>query len=113
MTPGATKGRRVRRRAIALFRAAAESRTVGRTAVLIYLSLAEHRAEIVADSAIAAQVSPETWGEAMAAMLIHIRAGDLAEGMIAAVGKVGAVLAEHFPRAENDRNELPDRLIEV
>ncbi len=49
LTPGATKGRRVRRRAIALFRAAAERRTVGRTAVRIYLSLGEHRAERGAD----------------------------------------------------------------
>jgi putative membrane protein len=46
-------------------------------------------------------------------MLGHIRAGRLAEGLVAAVEKVGAVLAEHFPRAEDDTNELPDRLIEV
>jgi putative membrane protein len=49
----------------------------------------------------------------MAAMLGHIREGRLAEGMVAAVGQVGAVLAQHFPRAEDDQNELPDRLIEV
>ena len=49
----------------------------------------------------------------MAAMLVHIRAGRVAEGMAAAVEQVGAVLAEHFPRDENDTNELPDRLIEV
>jgi len=35
------------------------------------------------------------------------------DGIIAAVERVGAVLAEHFPRAEDDVNELPDRLIEV
>ena len=34
-------------------------------------------------------------------------------GLIAAVTQVGAVLAQHFPRADDDRNELPDRLIEV
>jgi putative membrane protein len=49
----------------------------------------------------------------MAAMLVEIRAGRLADGMIAAVGEVGKVLAEHFPRADDDTNELPDRLIEV
>jgi putative membrane protein len=32
---------------------------------------------------------------------------------VLAVEKVGAVLAGHFPRSANDRNELPDRLIEV
>ena len=41
------------------------------------------------------------------------KAGRLADGMIAAVSQVGKVLGEHFPRAEDDVNELPDRLIEV
>jgi putative membrane protein len=46
-------------------------------------------------------------------MLEHISDGRCADGMIVAVEKVGAVLAEHFPRAEDDVNELPDRLIEL
>lgn len=104
---------RVRGRAIAYFRTGTERRTSGRTGILIYLSLAEHRAEIVADQAITAKVRPEAWGEAMAAMLVELRAGRLADGMVAAVEKVGMVLAEHLPRAEDDVNELPDRLIEV
>ena len=57
LTPGATKSRRVRRRAILLFRTAIESRTATRTGVLLYLSIAEHRAEIVTDAAIHAKVS--------------------------------------------------------
>ena len=52
LTPRATKHRRVRRRAITIFKAAAERRTIGRTGILIYLSMAERRAEIVADEAI-------------------------------------------------------------
>jgi putative membrane protein len=113
LVPGRIKSRRTRARAVMCFKVGAERRTHGRTGILIYLSLAEHRAEIVADAAIAGKVEPEVWGEAMAAMLAHIREGRIADGMIAAVDKVGAVLAEHFPRAENDTNELPDRLIEV
>jgi putative membrane protein len=49
----------------------------------------------------------------MTAMLAHIRDGRIADGMCAAVEKVGVVLTEHFPRAEDDVNELPDRLIEL
>lgn len=113
LVPGLIKSARVRARAVTLFRVGAERRTTGRTGILIYLSLAEHRAEIVADEAIAAKVAPEVWGEAMAAMLVYIRAGRIAEGMAAAVEQVGKVLAQHFPRAEDDKNELPDRLIEV
>ena len=75
LTPAATKTRRVRRRAIKIFKAAAERRTLGRTGILIYLSLGEHRAEIVADEAITAVTTPERWGEAMAALLVEGEGG--------------------------------------
>ncbi len=113
LTPGAIKAHRVRARAVTCFKVGAERRTHGRTGILVYLSLAERRAEIVADEAIASLVAADVWGEAMAAMLAEIRKGRVAEGLVAAVERVGAVLAEHFPRAEDDVNELPDRLIEV
>jgi len=73
----------------------------------------EHRAEIVADEPIAAKVDAEVWGEAMADMLAEIKEGRIAEGLAAGVRDVGAVLSQHFPRADDDVNELPDRLIEV
>lgn len=112
LTPGATKTRRVRRQALALFRIGAERRTVGRTGVLIYLSLAERRAEIIADAAIHDLTTPETWGVAMALLLADVRQGRPGDGLAAAIGEVGRVLAVHFPIAEGDVNELPDRLIE-
>lgn len=113
LTPAGLKHARVRDRAVMLFKVGAERRTTGRTGVLIYLSQAEHRAEIVADEAISSQVSPEVWGAAMAAMLPHLKRGDAASGLCAAIEQVGAVLAQHLPRAADDKNELPDRLIEV
>jgi len=113
LTPGGTKTRRVRRRAISIFRAGAERRTIGRTGILIYLSMGEHRAEIVADEAIVKVTTPETWGEAMAALLVEVKAGRMADGMIAAIQQVGVVLAEHFPRSSADTNEIPDKLIEL
>lgn len=113
LVPAPLKHARVRDRAVRYFKVGAERRTHGRTGILIYLSLAEHRAEIVADIAIAEKVSPDVWGEAMAALIGEIKAGRPGAGMVAAVEQVGAVLAEHFPRAEDDRNELPDRLIEL
>ncbi|GAA4743608.1 TPM domain-containing protein [Sphingomonas daechungensis] len=113
LTPGATKTRRVRRRAISVFKAGAERRTVGRTGILIYLSMGERRAEIVADEAILKVTTPETWGEAMAALLEGVKAGRPADGIVAAIERVGAVLAEHFPRSATDTNEIPDKLIEL
>tara|TARA_B100001146_G_C15951416_1_gene335753 strand:+ start:185 stop:412 length:228 start_codon:yes stop_codon:yes gene_type:complete len=73
----------------------------------------EHRAEIVADEPIAEMVHAEIWGEAMADMLAEVSRGRLAEGLAAGVRDVGKVLAENFPRADDDENELPDRLIEL
>ncbi|MGF7151066.1 putative membrane protein [Sphingomonas zeicaulis] len=113
LTPRGMKTRRVHARAMQLFKVGAEYRTRGRVGVLIYLSVAEHRAEIVADSAIAAKVTAECWGDAMAAMIGHVRAGRPGEGMAEAVAQVGVVLARHFPKSEDDVNELPDRLIEL
>ena len=73
----------------------------------------EHRAEILADEAIASKVQPDVWGDAMHAMLAHLKDGRVADGIIAATEKVGAILAEHLPREGDDINELPDRLIEI
>ena len=113
LTPAATKHRRVRRRAIAIFQAAAAGRTAHRTGVLIYLSLAERRAEIVADEAIHKISDEHTWGEAMTALLNDVRQGRVGDGIVAAVERVGAVLSEHFPRLADDTNEIPDKLIEL
>lgn len=113
LVPPAVKRSRVREAAVRHFKVGAERRTHGRTGVLLYLSMREHRAEIVADVSIAEKVPAEVWGEAMADMLAEIRQGRLAEGLAAGVRDVGKVLSEEFPRADDDVNELPDRLIEV
>jgi putative membrane protein len=75
--------------------------------------MAERRAEIVADDAITRVTTPETWGEAMSALLVEVKEGRLADGMVEAIELVGAVLAEHFPRSAADTNEIPDKLIEL
>lgn len=113
LTPGATKTRRVHARALTLFRTAAEKRTKASTGVLLYLSLAEHRAEIIADESIHSKVSADVWGEAMAALILAVKDGRPGDGLAEAVTQIGKVLAEHFPRSEGDTNELPDRLIEL
>ncbi|MBY6217203.1 TPM domain-containing protein [Qipengyuania aquimaris] len=111
--PSPVKEARAHDAAIKHFKVGAERRTHGRTGVLLYLSMREHRAEIVADEAIATRVPAEVWGEAMVDMLAEVSKGCIAEGLAAGVRDVGIVLAEHFPRDADDQNELPDRLIEV
>jgi putative membrane protein len=113
LAPHATKARRVRRRAILIFQVGTEKRTASRTGVLLYLSLAEHRAEIVADASIHSKISGEEWGDAMVALLQGVKAGKPGDGIAAAVGKIGDVLATHLPYTGTDPNELPDRLIQL
>lgn len=113
LTPKATRARRVRRRAVQYFKVAAERRTAARVGVLLFVSLDEHVAEIVADEAIHGKVPPERWGDAMVALVERVRAGKPGEGMAAAVMAIGVIIGEHFPKTAADRNELPDRLIEL
>lgn len=113
LTPRAILAARVRTRAIDLFKVGTEAKTLGRTGVLLYVSLREHRADIVADEAIAAKVTPEVWGDAMVALIDRVRAGKPGEGLAEAVRQMGVVLAAHFPRGSENPNELPDRLIEL
>lgn len=111
LVPGPVRAARVRARALACFRTAAERRTKGRTGILLYLSLDEHRAEIIADEAIHARVAADAWGQAMADLILPVREGRVADGMVAAIGDIGALLAVHLPRTGADENELPDRVI--
>ena len=113
LVPRIITARRVRARALTCFRVGAERRTTGRTGILIYLSLAEHRAEIIADAAIHGRVDDGQWGKAMTDLIAEVREERIADGMIAAIRDVGDVLAAHLPRADDDVNELPDRLIEL
>jgi putative membrane protein len=87
--------------------------TRARTGVLIFVAVAEHYVEIIADEGINALVPPGTWDKAVADFVEQVRAGRVAEGFLAVVEVVGARLAEHFPRADNDRDELPDRTREL
>jgi putative membrane protein len=111
LTPGRTKSRRVHRRAVETFRASCELKTRGRTGVLLYLSLDEKRAEIVADKAINDLVEPQVWGEAMAVLIDEVKAGRPGPGLALAIERIGAVLAPILPPTHDNPDELPNRVI--
>jgi putative membrane protein len=98
-------------RAIEQFLAHGLTNTEARTGVLIFVSLTERYAEIVADTGIAAKVSQQTWDELIARLTAEIATGRLGEGLIGAVERAGAALAEHFPRLPGDRNELVNDVV--
>lgn len=85
--------------------------TEARTGVLLFVSLFERRVHVLGDRGIAARVSPETWERVRDLVLNGAREGDLAGGLVRGIAAMGDVLAEHFPWAEGDRNEIPDRVV--
>jgi len=86
------------------------SRKQDRSGILIFVSLAEHYARIIADDGIDARVPQSHWQGAVDALIARAREGRVADGFIAAIEMCGAVLAEHFPRSDGRPNELPDRI---
>lgn len=85
------------------------SRTRNRCGVLIFVSLAERYARIIADEGVAEKVHASEWQGAIDALTMHMRDGRIAAGFIAAIERCGAVLAEHAP-PDGSLHELPDRL---
>lgn len=77
--------------------------------VLLYLLLADRAVEIVADRGIHRRVGDAQWQAICSALEADFRAGRYADGVVRAVARMAAVLAEHFPGEATGSNELPDR----
>lgn len=103
----------VEQRARAAFLEAGVTETRDRSGVLIFLSEAEHRAVILADRGIHERVAPDEWQKDVDDLVSAIRAGRPAQGLLAAVERIGSILAESFPPREDDVNELSDTVREV
>jgi uncharacterized membrane protein len=99
-----------RDRAITVFGKLRVWDTAANNGVLIYLLLAEHAIEVVADRGLNDRVDHEAWQAIVAGMREAFRAGRFEDGLNAAVDAVDALLAQHFPMgdAAGDKNELPN-----
>jgi putative membrane protein len=86
------------------------ARKKDRSGILIFVSLAERYARIIADEGIVARVPQSEWQGAVDLLVAHTRAGRMADGFIEAIKKCESVLMIHFPRTETNRDELPDRI---
>jgi putative membrane protein len=113
IVPRRTRHERAHISALRQFYAQGLHQTENRTGVLIFASLAERYAEIVADGGINAKVTPQVWDQAIAALIDGMKHGRAGDGFVAAVAQCGAVLAEHFPPGALNRDELPNRLVEI
>jgi putative membrane protein len=111
IVPKAVQHQRAHAAAMRQFLAHGLHLTEARTGVLIFASVAERYAEIIADSGIHAKVGDEVWEQAIAALVSAIKAGRPGDGFIAAIEGCGAVLAQHFPPGAINRDELPNKLV--
>ncbi len=113
LVPRSVLRERAHRRAVEQFLVQNLHTTQGRTGVLIYVSVAEKYAEIIADTAIESKVSKATWQAIVDDLTAHIGAGRAGEGFVQAVEQCGALLSEHFPPGTGDPDELPNHLIVI
>lgn len=113
LVPRRVQTMRAHRRAVEQFLVQNLHTTEGRTGVLIFISVAEHYAEILADRGIHAKVPPDTWQAIVDRLTAKIGEGRTVDAFIQAVNEVGGLLAEHFPPGTRDPNELPDHLIVI
>lgn len=111
LVPRTVKRARAHARAVEQFLAQNLHTTAGRTGVLIFVSVAERYAEILADTGIDAKVAKGTWQQIVDQLTSEIGSGKAADGFVHAIGSVGKHLAKHVPPGSNDPNELPDHLI--
>lgn len=104
------RGVQARQRAEAAFARLRTWDTEANNGVLIYLLLADHRLEIVADRGLNGRVSAEQWRGVCVLMEERLRAGEPEQAVIRGVAAVSDLLAEHFPQVDGiaDPDELPD-----
>ena len=97
LVPRSVKHDRAHRRAVEQFLAQDLHTTVGRTGVLIFVSVAERFAEVLADAAIHERVPQSVWQSIVDDLTDALGKGQAGDGFVRAIAAVGEQLARHFP----------------
>ena len=111
LVPKSTKRLRAHRRAIEQFLAQNLHTTEGRTGVLVFVSVAERYAEILADAGIHKKVTSAEWQGIVDQLTTAIGDGRSTDGFVDAINAIGVKLALHFPPGSADPPRLPNHLI--
>jgi putative membrane protein len=112
LTPRHFKRRQAFRTALEQFFERGIGRTRNRAGVLIFVSLAEHYVRIIADKALDDRISEKDWRTAVEELTAHLRNGEITEGMVAAILRVGDLLERASP-PDGGSNDLPDALVRL
>lgn len=111
LTPRQDQTLGVERRAILEFHLAHIESTEERTGILVFVSVLERRAVILADRAIVERLPESTWNDVVALLTAKIKIGEFAAGMCAAIDALGDLLEKEFPSRPGHANQLDDGLI--
>lgn len=84
--------------------------TSGRNGILLFVSMLERRAVILADKAIIEKIDPSTWTETLSRLLSDLGNGEMGRGYVDAIDSIAKRLEGQFPAQPNDRDELSNRL---
>lgn len=103
----------LRQRALAQFGRLRVWDTAQNNGVLIYLCLAEHAIELVADRGIDQHVGAELWATMVKRLSTALAAGQFENGLSQSIQEVSAVLIQHYAVSVSERNpnELPDTVV--
>jgi len=97
-----------RARAVTLFSQLGVWDTAGNSGVLIYILMAEHQLEIVADRGIHAKVGESVWQAIVSDATARFKKGDYEQGLLLVIEAISEQLRRHFPPGADNPNELPD-----
>ena len=113
LVPRDIQRRRAAIRAHQLFHDLGLPATAERTGVMLFVALAEHYVEIIADVGLAETVEDATWRAVVEDFVAATRRDALRPAFIAAIDACCGVLARHHPARPGDRDELPNRVVEI
>jgi putative membrane protein len=113
IVPGRTKRERAHQEALRQFAAHGLQHTQLRTGVLIFVSIAERYAEVLADVGIDQKVPGDVWDDVVATLTSAFASGRAADGLVSAIEKCVSVLEQHFPAGAINRDELPNAIVEL
>lgn len=111
LVPKSVKMQRAKRLAAEQFMMQEIHLTDDRTGVLLFVSLGEHYAEVIADHGIYDKLDNAIWQKLIDELIGNIKQGNMSEGLEQAIDEIGILLAEHFPAKAENRNELANHLI--
>lgn len=95
-------------RAAEIFEVLKLHKTALRNGVLFYMAIKDHKFAILGDKSINEKVPENFWDNIKEHMAGRFKAGDVAEGLVEGINMAGLQLKQHFPIAEDDKNELSD-----